>query len=91
MIRALWLFLALAVTPPAIAADLGVGPSQEAKFRAEARAIAGREVKPDREIVLPGQVEQTLIDTDPDLKAAWRSDPEATLDLIRRIIEAADQ
>ena len=91
MIRSFVLLLMLGVAVPSLAADLGVDAAAEARFRAEARAIAARPAPDERKVVLPGEEEQALIDTDPDLNAAWRSDPEATLDLIRRIIEAAEQ
>lgn len=74
-----------------LAGGLGVSGETRDRFIEEARAIASQTPSDGRLVPIITPDEQSLIDIEPALQQAWRTDPEATLDLIRRIIEAAEQ
>lgn len=73
------------------ASDFGLGDQSLAdQFRAEARAIAEGPKAPERAAVLLSADQQALITSDEDLTNAYRSDPKATMDLVKRILERSN-
>ncbi|MEO0361515.1 MAG: hypothetical protein AAF322_10405 [Pseudomonadota bacterium] len=82
--------LCLLVASGALAAAFGVEDDELAEaLRAEAEAIASGPVSIERTAAQPNAEARRLLDAEPLLQEAYRTDPEATLDLIRRIIDAA--
>lgn len=73
----------------AAAVDFGLADPRRAEaFAAEARAIAEGAGQVERMAPELKPSERALLSREPLLEEAWRTDPEATLDLIRRIIDA---
>lgn len=93
MIRTLriGLIVCLVTAHSAMAGGLGVSAEDRARFLAEAREIAEKPPADERLFPILTEKEQAVVDVEPEMAEAWRSDPEATLDLIRRIIEAAEK
>ncbi|MEM7544011.1 MAG: hypothetical protein AAF367_00600 [Pseudomonadota bacterium] len=74
------------------AATFGVEDrGKAAAFRAEAEAIAKGAPTIERSTTAPTAKEDKLLKAHDLLQEAYRTDPAATLDLIRRIIEATNE
>lgn len=89
-----FLVAALLAASGAAAAELRWGLASDGevrRFAGELDAILRAPPKPpqgSKLTVLPDEETRRILADDPDLERAWRSDPETTLALIRRIRDA---